>query len=631
MHKRNLTLFLSVSLIIWGLLALNLRDLSARPSAQAATTAEYRVTFTAEWSAATHPTDFPSGNPHFSGLIGGTHNADISFWAPGAIATDGIEEMAETGGTGMLQSEVQMAIDNGDAGRALAGGGIANSPDTRTMDFFISSDYPLVSIVTMIAPSPDWFVGVHGQSLLNNQGDWVNGLTVSLDPYDAGTDSGSTYRSGNDDTNPRDSISNLRGVAPFFGNSDAHIGTFTFERLDGPADPTDTPAPADTPTDVPPTNTPTPLPPTNTPTPLPPTSTPTSVPPTNTQEPPAEPTTDPATAPSIKILSPENGTTVQQPFSLMVEVKNWSLMNGGKHYHWIVDNFDQGPVFGDTPVTINGLSAGVHTIEVSLSETNHDFIGVSDKITVTLLAAPNPTATPTTVPTDEPTAQPTMPMTTTMPTGTQRSMARYQIIFNSTWSNETHPNANFPGGAHYSPLIGATHNDSVSLWSSGGMASPGIEQMAETGGTNILRTEIQAVIDAGNADQFVTGNGLASTPGTLMSNEFTATAEFPLLSLVTMIAPSPDWFIGVHDYELMDENGEWKRQLVVELLPYDAGTDDGTEYGSPNADSEPQQPITALTGQAPFTAQSLGSFTVSLMETIPAFETTDRVYLPTTY
>ena len=41
-------------------------------------TARYRVRFNATWSATTHPNDFPSA-PHFSGLIGGTHNEEPSI------------------------------------------------------------------------------------------------------------------------------------------------------------------------------------------------------------------------------------------------------------------------------------------------------------------------------------------------------------------------------------------------------------------------------------------------------------------------------------------------------------------------------------------------------------------------
>lgn len=56
--------------------------------------ARYQVTFQATWSAATHavPPD-----PHFSRLIGGTHNASVRFWGAGLMASDGIEAMAERG------------------------------------------------------------------------------------------------------------------------------------------------------------------------------------------------------------------------------------------------------------------------------------------------------------------------------------------------------------------------------------------------------------------------------------------------------------------------------------------------------------------------------------------------------
>jgi hypothetical protein len=42
--------------------------------------AKYELTFNALWSSATHPVDFPS-SPHFSGLIGMTHNGDVQLFA----------------------------------------------------------------------------------------------------------------------------------------------------------------------------------------------------------------------------------------------------------------------------------------------------------------------------------------------------------------------------------------------------------------------------------------------------------------------------------------------------------------------------------------------------------------------
>jgi len=52
-------------------------------------TATYEATFRATWSRQSHPIDFPQ-NRHFSPLIGGTHDARVRFWAPGALASPGI-------------------------------------------------------------------------------------------------------------------------------------------------------------------------------------------------------------------------------------------------------------------------------------------------------------------------------------------------------------------------------------------------------------------------------------------------------------------------------------------------------------------------------------------------------------
>ena len=204
--------------------------------ASGAPTAQYTVTFDAAWSQATHPSSFPP-SPHWSPLVGGTHNASVAFWSPGGIASQGIEDMAELGATTPLANEVSAAITAGSAFSVLLGGGISPSPGSTGFSFTIDRDFPLVTLVSMIAPSPDWFVGVSGLALLEN-GDWVAEKTVTLWLYDAGTDSGTNYTSPNLDTNPQDPIA-LHTTLP--GYSGVPMGTFTFTRTDAPRLPAATP------------------------------------------------------------------------------------------------------------------------------------------------------------------------------------------------------------------------------------------------------------------------------------------------------------------------------------------------------------------------------------------------------
>jgi hypothetical protein len=138
--------------------------------------------------------------------------------------------MAERGDPGPLAGEVEAAMAAGAAQQVLLGEGIRSSPGGESLEFEISRDFPLVTLTSMLAPSPDWFVGVHDVDLLAD-GDWTDEATVSLDVYDAGTDSGPTYRSPNRDTQPREPIDIIDGFPLEAGGMVAPAGTLTFTRL----------------------------------------------------------------------------------------------------------------------------------------------------------------------------------------------------------------------------------------------------------------------------------------------------------------------------------------------------------------------------------------------------------------
>lgn len=207
-------------------LALALPFAASPLPAQPAGDALYRVEFRATWSADTHPDMFPS-NAHFSWLIGGTHGDQVDFWTPGATASLGIERMAEWGSTQFLAAEVEAAIGDGHAGQVIESEEYPPSPGATFTDFTATPDAPLVTLTSMVAPSPDWFVGVRGLDLRDGDA-WAPSLTVDLFPWDAGTDSGVAFTSPDQDTDPREPISAITG-APF--SPGVPLGTFTFTLL----------------------------------------------------------------------------------------------------------------------------------------------------------------------------------------------------------------------------------------------------------------------------------------------------------------------------------------------------------------------------------------------------------------
>ena len=185
--------------------------------------ATYRVTFQGGWTTAVTPGGLPSG-AHFTRLIGGVHNAGVTFLREGGRATAGVEFMAELGGTSTLANEVRAAEPNALA--VLQGSGNIRPTGSSTIDSVtLTTDHPRVTLLTMIAPSPDWFVGVSGLTLVDAQGDWQASLTVNLYPWDAGTEEGTEFSLSNPATSPQGVITSLRGMGKF---SNEPIATLTF-------------------------------------------------------------------------------------------------------------------------------------------------------------------------------------------------------------------------------------------------------------------------------------------------------------------------------------------------------------------------------------------------------------------
>ena len=186
---------------------------------------------------------------------------------------------------------------------------------------------------------------------------------------------------------------------------------------------------------------------------------------------------------------------------------------------------------------------------------------------------------------------PTVPATPVEPAGQCPASATYGVTFRATWDATSHGDSPpFPSGAHFSRVVGTTHVEEASFWSSGGVATDGIEIMAETGAVDVLCDEVQAEVGSGRAGGCIRGQQASfRSPGTVRLS-FGVDEEFPFLTLVSMIAPSPDWFVGIDGVGL--RQGEcWAPRIEMDLAGYDAGTDSGATFTAPNADVTPHEPI----------------------------------------
>ncbi|GAB2962580.1 hypothetical protein GCM10027048_33990 [Hymenobacter coalescens] len=187
--------------------------------------------------------------------------------------------------------------------------------------------------------------------------------------------------------------------------------------------------------------------------------------------------------------------------------------------------------------------------------------------------------------------------------------ATYRVTFEATWSAASHPQA-YPAGAHFSPFIGLSHTPEARLFVPGTLASQGIRDMAELGHNGALRTELLAMQRAGAALAVLDNPTAFNSPGRV-ADTIRVDGQHPAVSLVSMVAPSPDWFVALSAQRLLGDDGQWQAHLIVPAQAYDAGTDSGSDFTSPNQPTVPAQPIDRI-GSGPLapggTAAPLGTF-----------------------
>ena len=193
------------------------------------------------------------------------------------------------------------------------------------------------------------------------------------------------------------------------------------------------------------------------------------------------------------------------------------------------------------------------------------------------------------------------------PVAAVKSAATYSVTFQGSWTT-TVTTGGLPSGAHFTTLIGGVHNAGVTFLREGGMASAGVEFMAELGGTSTLANEVRAAEpDALSVTQGSGGN--IGPTGSSTINTVTLTTDHPRVTLLSMVAPSPDWFVGVSGLTLLDDQGDWLASRVLNLYPWDAGTEEGTEFSLSNAATSPQGVITSLRGMGKFSNEPIATLT----------------------
>uniref|UniRef100_A0A6P7GNG6 Spondin-1 n=1 Tax=Diabrotica virgifera virgifera TaxID=50390 RepID=A0A6P7GNG6_DIAVI len=159
------------------------------------------------------------------------------------------------------------------------------------------------------------------------------------------------------------------------------------------------------------------------------------------------------------------------------------------------------------------------------------------------------------------------------------SEAKYEVAFEGRWTRNTHPR-NYPSDiwtTKFSDIIGASHRKYHSFWNEQDYASEGLKELAESGRTQSVEDEIKEM--GSNIRTIIKARGLQHPNITESSySVFRVDSNNHLVSLASKITPSPDWFVGVANFELCQSDCTWAESYSYNLYPMDAGTDDGIGY-----------------------------------------------------
>jgi hypothetical protein len=170
-------------------------------SIQAFSEARYSLTVTGKWISPGF--SVPAG-VHFTTFLGMVHNNETYLWKDNTKASLGVENVAESGNTTQLRLDVDSIIAVGKAISLIAISAPLSTGSSK-MNIYCNSNYSYISFESMLAPTPDWFTGLSGFNLFQNN-KWISDTTINLYAWDAGTEDGDVFGYNNPATAPQQNI-----------------------------------------------------------------------------------------------------------------------------------------------------------------------------------------------------------------------------------------------------------------------------------------------------------------------------------------------------------------------------------------------------------------------------------------
>lgn len=183
-----------------------------------------------------------------------------------------------------------------------------------------------------------------------------------------------------------------------------------------------------------------------------------------------------------------------------------------------------------------------------------------------------------------------------------------EAMYNLTIYNRWVPSRfeDVPSGAHFSPLTFFSHSSRFSSVVLRGYASPGVQAVAETGDNTVLKKELA---NAGTFVKQVSATETGAESGASFYATVKVDCQHTVVSAITMVAPSPDWFIAITNMNVF-RRGRFIKRRAGRLRAFDAGTDSGKTPTAEDVPTVPVQNIARLRG-APFMRRPIARYVLT--------------------
>jgi hypothetical protein len=181
---------------------------------------------------------------------------------------------------------------------------------------------------------------------------------------------------------------------------------------------------------------------------------------------------------------------------------------------------------------------------------------------------------------------------------TNQNVSKYYCIFRSLWTEENQPEK-YPVSARWGDQIIHSGTKQFTPWLKNRVTTLGVEKVAESGFVDTFEKEAvyagKVIKDIQQSDAFtINQDDWEKNYRYMPGIEFNA--DYNFISGIAGMVPSPCWFTGFYLFDVIDEYDRtfWER-FRIKTYPWNAGTDAGDTYNSPDNDLDPPEVVHRMT------------------------------------